>query len=83
MAEYSPVKDYLKVGKAPELTGRDRVLYRFLEMVPGVLSWGLLLLLAVMSYFKPVWVAYFIIVFDVYWLLISAVSGHSSFCFLF
>ncbi len=62
--------DYLKVGKASELDGRDRRLYRLLEILPGVFSLGTLAVLTVLSYFHPVWVAYFIIAFDVYWLLL-------------
>ncbi|MBU0636839.1 MAG: glycosyltransferase family 2 protein [Patescibacteria group bacterium] len=67
--------DYLKVGKATELTGRDRRLYRLLEIAPGFLSWSTLLLLIILSYFKPIWVAYFIIAFDVYWLLLVIYLG--------
>ena len=62
--------DYLKIGKATELTGYDRKIYRLLEIIPGFLSWGTLLSLLILSYFKPIWVAYFIIAFDVYWLLL-------------
>ena len=62
--------DYLKIGRATELTGRDRVLYRFLEILPGLLSWATLLVLIIFSYFQPVWVAMFVIAFDVYWLLL-------------
>jgi len=62
--------DYLKIGKAIELIGRDKRLYRILEIVPGFLSWGTLLTLLILSYFKPVWVAFFIIAFDIYWLLL-------------
>ena len=61
--------DYLKIGKATELLGSDRHLYRFLEMVPGILSFGTLFVLIIFSYFNPVLVAYFLIAFDVYWLL--------------
>ena len=61
--------DYLKISNATDLTGRDRKLYRVLEILPGFLSWATLLTLLILSYFKPVWVAYFIIAFDVYWLL--------------
>ena len=61
--------DYLKIGKATELTGRDRKLYRILEILPGFLSVGTILILLILSYLEPVWVAYFIIAFDVYWLL--------------
>jgi len=62
--------NYLKIGKATELEGRDRRIYRALEMFPGIFSIATLVILSVLSYFKPVWVAYFVIAFDVYWLLL-------------
>jgi hypothetical protein len=62
--------NYLKVGKATHLTGKDRRWYRFFEILPGALSFSTLFVLIIFSYFKPVWVAFFIIAFDVYWLLI-------------
>ncbi len=62
--------DYLKVGKATDLEGKDRRLYRFFEILPGTLSFVTLFGLLIMSYFQPVWVAFFIIAFDVYWLLL-------------
>ncbi|MFA6194674.1 MAG: glycosyltransferase family 2 protein [Patescibacteria group bacterium] len=62
--------DYLKIGKATDLVGRDRKIYRILEIFPGAFSIGTLVGLAVLSYFNPVLVAYLIIAFDVYWLLL-------------
>ncbi|MCX6798095.1 MAG: glycosyltransferase family 2 protein [Candidatus Falkowbacteria bacterium] len=62
--------NYLKIGKATELQGKDRVFYRILEILPGFLSLFTLFILIILSYFKPVWVAYFLIAFDVYWLLL-------------
>jgi Ca2+/Na+ antiporter len=62
--------NYLKVSKATDLLGRDRKVYRLLEILPGFLSLGTILVLVVFSYFQPVWVAYFIIAFNVYWLLL-------------
>lgn len=62
--------DFLKIGKATDLSGRDRKIYRILEVLPGFLSIATLVILTVLSYFKPVWVAYFVIAFDVYWLLL-------------
>ncbi len=62
--------DYLKIGRADELTGRDRKIYRYLEILPGFLSWFTLLILIIASFIKPVWVAFFIIAFDTYWLLL-------------
>ncbi|MFA6394092.1 MAG: glycosyltransferase family 2 protein [Patescibacteria group bacterium] len=67
--------DYLKIGKATDLTGSDRKLYRAFEMLPGILSWGTLSGLVLFSFLKPVWVAYFIIAFDVYWLLLVVYLG--------
>ena len=62
--------NYLKIGKASDLTGRDYKIYRLLEILPGFLSIATLVVLTALSYFQPVWVAYFIIAFDVYWLLL-------------
>jgi hypothetical protein len=62
--------DYLKIGKASELTGKDRGIYRCLEKLPAFLSLGTLAILIIGSFIVPVWVAYFIIAFDVYWLLL-------------
>jgi len=62
--------DYLKIGKATELKGGDYIFYRLLEIFPGAFAWGTLLALIIFSYYQPIWVAYFIIAFDVYWLLL-------------
>ena len=67
--------NYLKVGKATDLSGRDRKIYRACEILPGFLSWFTLLGLLILSYFIPLWVAFFIIVFDVYWLLLVLYLG--------
>lgn len=61
--------DYLKVSRASDLTGRERRLYRFFEMVPGILAWLTILLIILFSFTAPVWMAVFIILFDVYWLV--------------
>lgn len=75
--EYLNTK-YFKVGKATELFGSDRILYRFLEMVPGMLSWGTILVIVLLSIFAPVWAARIIILFDLYWFLkIVYLSTHN------
>jgi len=61
---------YLRVGKATDLSGRDYKIYRILEILPGFLSISTFVILILLSYFEPVFVAYFIIAFDVYWLLL-------------
>lgn len=60
------------VGRAPELTGRDRRLYRFLEILPGFLSWATLITVLALSHFAPFVAAYFIIGFASYWVLKTA-----------
>lgn len=61
---------YLHVGFARDIAdGPNRRLYRFLEIMPGLFAWLTLVLIVVLSFKFPVAVAYFIIAFDVYWLL--------------
>jgi len=60
---------YLDISKASDIKNpRDRVLYRFFEMVPGILSLGTLLGVLVFSWLIPFWVAIFIICFCFYYL---------------
>lgn len=61
-----------KVGRATELTGSDRRLYRFLEIVPGFASWLSLIAMVLASIYAPFFAAYFIIAFSVYWVLKTA-----------
>jgi len=67
--------DYLKIGSSGDLKDGDFKIYRALEILPGFLSWSTLLVLIVLSYFKPVLVAYIVIAFDVYWLLLVLFLG--------
>ncbi len=69
MAEAYHIHKPLHIGRATELSGSDRVLYRLLEMIPGALAWGTLLGAVILSYFNPILAAIFIIAFDFYWLL--------------
>lgn len=60
----------IAAGRAADLpAGRERRLYRFLEMLPGILSWGTLIFAVVISAAAPVAASYLIIAFDLYWLL--------------
>ncbi len=43
-------------------------MYRFFEMIPGLLAWITIILMFVLSWLAPVFVAIFIILFDIYWL---------------
>lgn len=60
---------YYRLGRATDLHGKDRLIYRFLEILPGLLSWATIFGTILVSYFIPFWAAIFIIVFDLYWLL--------------
>jgi len=43
--------------------------YRLYEILPGLSVWFTLILAIVLTAVKPLWMIYFIIVFDVYWVL--------------
>ncbi len=42
--------------------------YRLLEIIPGFLVWTTFIGAVIISFVKPLWAIYFIIVFDLYWL---------------
>lgn len=68
---------YLHVATAKDLSGKDKIIYRFFEIIPGALSWGTILGAIFLSWYRPLWMAVFIIVFDVYWLVKTAyLSAH-------
>lgn len=60
------------VGRAGELQGRDRRLYRLLEIIPGLASWLTLIGVALASFYAPFFASYFIIAFAIYWVLKTA-----------
>lgn len=43
--------------------------HRFYEILPGALVWGTLIVSCYLSYFDPLLMIYFVILFDLYWLL--------------
>ncbi len=59
---------FLHIGSARDLKGRDRVLYRVLEILPGFLSYGTLIGFIALSFLQPTIAAYITIVFSIYWL---------------
>jgi len=46
----------------------DRFKTRLYEILPGALVWLTLIASVVLSFFQPLWVIYFVVVFDLYWL---------------
>src|SRR3989304_10528876 len=62
-------KSYLKIAFSLDLSGRDRAIYRALEIFPGALAWLTLFGMVAASYLYPVGAAFFIITFDLYWLI--------------
>ncbi len=60
------------VGRATELSGRERRLYRLLEVLPGFVSWLTLIGVVLASFYAPFLAAYFIIAFAIYWVLKTA-----------
>ncbi len=51
-----------------DLNKKEKQWYRFLEMIPGGLVWATFILAIVLSFIKPLWVIYFVIVFSLFWL---------------
>lgn len=45
----------------------DRFYKRLFEIIPGLMTWTTLISLSLLAIVRPVWVAIFIIVFDLYW----------------
>ncbi len=62
-------RQYLHIASAADLSGKDRALYRALECLPALLAWGTIALIVFLSWQAPIWVAIFIIAFDLYWLV--------------
>jgi cellulose synthase/poly-beta-1,6-N-acetylglucosamine synthase-like glycosyltransferase len=64
------MENYLEISRASDLENKkERIVYRFFEILPGFLAWSTLFLAIFLSYFLPVLVAILIILFDIYWLL--------------
>jgi anaerobic ribonucleoside-triphosphate reductase activating protein len=59
---------YLKVSRYSDLEDKnERILYRFLEMLTGLISWSVLISAILCSYFYPLVAACVIVVYAVYW----------------
>ena len=64
------IPDYLHLGRATELSDpKEKRIYRAFEIMPGFLAWLTIALIIILSFLTPVFVAIFIILFDVYWLI--------------
>ena len=48
---------------------KDRFYLRVFEIIPGLMTWGTLGTLFVLAFIKPLWVAIFVITFDLYWVI--------------
>jgi hypothetical protein len=47
---------------------KERKIQRGLEIIPGILTWITLLGMIIFSFLLPLWVAVFVILFDIYWI---------------
>ena len=45
----------------------SRIFIRFLEIIPGLTSWSVIIAPIVLSIFNPIVVMYYIIIYDLYW----------------
>ncbi len=60
------------VARATDLNGKDKFIYRVLEVLPGLVSWTTLVGVVLLSIYAPFLAAYFIIAFAFYWVLKTA-----------
>ncbi len=51
----------------------EKKVTRALELLPGAISWSLIIFPFIGSFFIPVWVAFFVLSYNMYWLYRSAV----------
>ena len=77
MSHPSPLLPYAQrsdfhVGRATDLTGKRRIFYRCLEIIPGLASWSTLIGVILLSIYLPFFAAYFIIAFALFWVLKTA-----------
>lgn len=56
----------------------DKRFQRFLEVIPGVLSWNFILFPVWGSFFFPQWVAFLVLFFDLIWFYRSALMAFAS-----
>ncbi|MBU3895764.1 glycosyltransferase family 2 protein [Patescibacteria group bacterium] len=62
-------KSYIDIAKATDIPNRkERTVYRFFEVLPGLISAGTLIGVSLFSWLMPSWVAVFIILFCFYYL---------------
>src|SRR3989344_9588733 len=62
-------QNYLEISKAGDIENkRERIIYRTLEIIPGIISLGTLAGVFVFSWLVPAWVSIFIICFCFYYL---------------
>ncbi|MFA6446675.1 MAG: glycosyltransferase family 2 protein [Patescibacteria group bacterium] len=47
---------------------KARLEKRFFEIIPGALVWITIIGMVVLSFLQPLWIVYFVIVYDLYWL---------------
>lgn len=66
----SSEKYYVNIGRATDLKkGKERIIYRAFEILPGALIWITLIGMVVSSWLSPIFAAYFIIAFCTYFFL--------------
>ncbi len=61
---------------------KEKRVQRILEVIPGILTWSTLIAMPLLAFIVPVWVAVFIILFDIYWIYRTIfISAYSVFAY--
>lgn len=61
--------DYNQVDELKVEINFDLLFKRFLEIIPGASTWATLIVLTILAFKVPTWVAIFLILYDLYWLV--------------
>ncbi len=73
MARFAKTLVHLASRLDSRLRGNDKILfmlsYRTLEIIPGATLWLSFILVIVLSFIKPLWIIYFILIYDLYWFI--------------
>lgn len=60
------------------IIAHDRQIHRLLEILPGAFSWGTIIFFFTGSFIFPVFIAYLVIIFDIFWLYKSITFATAS-----
>lgn len=59
----------MKFTYSRHISGREQILERVLEILPGAISWSIIIAMLALSFIRPIWAAVIMIAFILYWIM--------------